>query len=74
MIAREFPDFEPYPWSRWDWVRTLILNITVAQPLAYEYAALFRGLGEAELVALADSFAFENCAVRTTLVDQLKGG
>jgi endoglucanase len=74
MIAREFPHFEPYPWGRWDWVRTLILNITVAQPLAYEYAELFRGLGEAELISLADSFAFENCAVRTTLVDQLKAG
>lgn len=74
MIAREFPDFDPYPWGRRDWVRTLILNITVAQPLAYEYAELFRGLGEAELIALADSFAFENCALRTTLVEKLKDG
>jgi endoglucanase len=35
-IAREFPDFEPCPRGRWGWVRTLIRNITVAQPLAYE--------------------------------------
>src|SRR5262249_35270073 len=61
MIAREFPGFEPYPWGRFDWVRTLILNITVAQPLAYEYAELFRGLGDDELTALADSFALANC-------------
>ena len=64
MIAGEFPDFDPYPWGRFDWVRTLILNLAVAQPLAYEYAELFRGLSEDELIALADSFALRNCDVR----------
>jgi endoglucanase len=74
MMAREFPDFDPYPWGLRDWVRTLLLNITVAQPLAYEYAQLFRGLGDDELIALADSFALENCARRDTLLDQLQKG
>ena len=46
LIAREFPDFDPYPWGRFDWVRTLLLNITIAQPLAHEYASLFRGLDD----------------------------
>jgi len=55
-------------------VRTLILNVTVAQPLAYEYAQLFRGLGEDDLIALADSFALENCAQREPLLDQLPKG
>jgi endoglucanase len=72
MMAREFPDFDPYPWGRWDWVRTLMLNITVAQPLAYEYAELFRGLDDGELVALADSFALANCDRRTALLEQLR--
>jgi aryl-phospho-beta-D-glucosidase BglC (GH1 family) len=74
MIARECPDFEPYPWGRFDWVRTLILNITVAQALAYEYAELFRGLGDDELIPLADSFALVNCDVRTTLLEQMRAG
>jgi endoglucanase len=74
MMAREFPDFAPYPWGRFDFVRTLILNITVAQPLAYEYAELFRGLGDDDLIALADSFALANCDVRTTLAEQLRSG
>jgi endoglucanase len=74
MIAREFPGFDPYPWGRFDWVRTLLLNIGVAQPLAYEYAERFRGLEEQDLAALADSFAFETCAVRTPLADQLRSG
>ena len=74
LIAAEFPDFDPYPWGRFDWVRTLLLNITIAQPLAQEYAALFRGLDGEQLDALADSFAFRNCVVRDTLLDQLKRG
>ncbi|PVZ96358.1 glycoside hydrolase family 5 [Amnibacterium flavum] len=74
LVAAEVPDFSPYPWGRFDWVRTLLLNITIAQPLADEYAELFRGLDDAELDALADSFSFENCAVRETLLDQLKEG
>ena len=71
LVAREAPDFDPYPWGRFDFVRTLVLNITLAQPLAGEYAELFRGLGEDELIALADSFAFEHCVVRESLRDQL---
>jgi hypothetical protein len=71
LVAREAPDFDPYPWGRFDWVRTLLLNITFAQPLVQEYAELFRGLGDDELVALAESFAFANCAVRDSLRDQL---
>jgi len=72
LVAREFPDFDPYPWGRADWVRTLLLNITFAQPLAHEYAGRFKGLDDSELDALADSFAFESCAVREPLLAELK--
>ena len=72
LIAREFGDFDPYPWGRFDWVRTLLLNLTIAQPLAHEYANRFRGLDDTELDALADSFAFDSCEVRTPLLDELQ--
>jgi len=72
LVAREFPDFDPYPWGRADWVRTLLLNITFAQQLAHEYAGRFKGLDDSELDALADSFAFESCAVREPLLAELK--
>jgi hypothetical protein len=49
----------------------LLLNITVAQALAPEYASGFDGLTDDELVALAESFAFVNCAVREPLREQL---
>ena len=49
LIAQEFPDFDPYPWGRFDWVRTLLLNITIAQPLAYEQTRGVRLHGPPEL-------------------------
>jgi endoglucanase len=72
LVATEFPAFAPYPWGRTDWVRTLLLNILFAQPLAYEYADLMRGLDESELAALADSFALANCVVREQLLTRLQ--
>ncbi|MDQ1513273.1 MAG: endoglucanase [Microbacteriaceae bacterium] len=74
LVAREAPSFDPYPWGPFDWVRTLLLNITLAQPLATEYAELFRGLDDSELDALADSFSFESCYVRDSLLEQLRSG
>lgn len=74
LVAREFPDFDPYPWGRFDWVRTLLINILLAQPMADEYAELLRGLGPDDLDQLADSFAFENCAIRESLLQQLRAG
>jgi aryl-phospho-beta-D-glucosidase BglC (GH1 family) len=74
LVAREAPHFDPYPWGRFDWVRTLLLNITLAQPLATEYAERFRGLDDAELDALADSFAYRSCTVRASLLEQLQAG
>ncbi len=74
LVEQEAPHFDPYPWGRFDWVRTLLLNLTFAQPLADEYAELFRGLSDEELDALADSFAFENCTVRESLRAQLAEG
>jgi hypothetical protein len=57
-----------------DWVSTLLNNLLFAQPLAREYAELFRGLSDEDLDALADSFSFEQCAVSESLRDQLVGG
>jgi hypothetical protein len=52
------------------WLRTLVLNIALAQPPGQEYAELVRGRDDDEPVALADSFAFASCGVRETR-DQL---
>ena len=44
------------------------------EALVDEYADLFRGLDDSELLALAGSFAFENCTVRRALCLQLSQG
>lgn len=74
LMAREFPNWTPYPWGRFDTVATVLNNLLFAQPLADDYAELFRGLTDNELDALADSFSFEQCVVRETLRDQLVSG
>ncbi|MDA8291885.1 MAG: cellulase family glycosylhydrolase [Actinomycetota bacterium] len=74
LVAREFPGFDPYPWGRRDWVRTLLLNILCAQPLVGEYARLLAGLDDDALLAFADCFAFENCTVREPLARFLAAG
>lgn len=61
-----------------DQVGALIASMTLegklAQPLAYEYAELFRGLDDSELDALADSFGFGQCSVRAPLRARLQAG
>lgn len=74
LMDREFPDYDPYPFGRREFGTRVMLNILFAEPLADEYADLLRGLDDSELKALAESFAFENCEVRTSLVEQLKRG
>jgi len=71
FMAREFPDFDPYPWGRQDWVRTLLQTIMLAQPLVEEYAALFTGLDNHALTTLADSFRLADCEVRQPLLATL---
>ncbi len=44
----------------------------MAQPLAQECAELFRGLGDDDVIALADSFALANCDRRAPLNDLLR--
>ena len=71
-MVREFPDYSPYPWGMVPWARTLLMHITLAQPLSHEYASLFAGLGEDDVIALAESFAIDGCEVREPLVDLLR--
>jgi hypothetical protein len=74
LIEREYAEFDPYPWGRWDWVKTLLNTITFAQPMVEEYAGLFRGLDESGLRELARSFALEDCVVREPLRQLVANG
>jgi endoglucanase len=69
-IPKLVPRLDPLPMGRFDWVRTLAVNIALAQPLAPEYAELLGGRDDDDLLGLADSFAFGSCGVPETR-DQL---
>jgi aryl-phospho-beta-D-glucosidase BglC (GH1 family) len=68
----EFPDFEPFPFGMKSWVHTLVRHILLAEPLVDDFARCFEGVTPAEAEALADSFRFDRCTVRTRLAEQLK--
>ncbi|GAA5079752.1 aryl-phospho-beta-D-glucosidase BglC (GH1 family) [Thermocatellispora tengchongensis] len=71
LMEREFPNWNPYPWGARYQIDDLIRHVLIAQALVPEYAELFRGLGDEDLIALADSFALRNCARREPLLDLL---
>ncbi|MGP3954420.1 glycoside hydrolase family 5 protein [Nonomuraea sp. 3N208] len=71
LIETEFPAWDPYPWGARYQSDDLIRHILIAQALLPEYAELFRGLGDDEVIALADSFLLEQCERRGPLLELL---
>lgn len=72
LFAREFPDFDPYPWGSRQWINVLVRHILLAEPLVDEFARCFRGLDADAAAELAGSFAFERCVQRPELTDLLR--
>lgn len=74
LVADEFPDFTPYPFGTRQWIEMLVRHLLLGQPLVQEYAAAFQGLGDDDVLALADSFALQQCVRRDWLLDALANG
>lgn len=72
LFAREFPDFDPYPWGARQWVNVLVRHILLAEPLVDEYARCFQGLTVDGAAELARSFAFDRCIERERLSGVLR--
>jgi endoglucanase len=66
FIAAEFGDWEPYPWNVRSSTDDLLRHILFAQAMLPTYAKLF---ADADLDALADSFALSACVRRERLCD-----
>jgi len=62
------------PFSTRQWMDVLLRHILLGQPLVQEYAGLFRGLRDDDVLALADSFALERCERRDWLLNSLASG
>jgi aryl-phospho-beta-D-glucosidase BglC (GH1 family) len=69
LFAREFPAYDPYPRGQKREIGLLVRHILIAEALVPEYCNLFRGLSDEQLIALAQSFRFENYVKRTRLED-----
>jgi endoglucanase len=72
LVAREFPDFRPFPWGQRWLIHRLVRHVLLADAMVPEFAACFAGLGERELDELLDSFRLGRCAHRTRLEDLLQ--
>ena len=71
LLATEFPEWQPGPFGSKRLANRLVRNLLIAEGLLPEFAALFRGLSEAEIDELMQSFLFRNCTVRQELADTL---
>ncbi|MBN1995861.1 MAG: cellulase family glycosylhydrolase [Anaerolineae bacterium] len=72
LFAAEFPNYNPFPFgARWQ-INRLVRYILLAEPLLEEFGALFKGMTEAEIDEMMQSFRFENCLQRTELADILQ--
>jgi len=71
LFEKEFPDFQPYPWGARRWIHGHIRHVMLAEAMVDEFARAFEGVGPDEAETLADSFAFENCQVRSELASVL---
>lgn len=71
LFQEEFPDYSAYPFGAQAMVNRLVRNIAISEALIPEFVALFKDKTEAELIALAQSFHFDNCKIRVRLEDIL---
>lgn len=73
LFKKEFPTYDPYPRGQKREMGLLIRHILISEALLPEYCNLFKGLSDEQLVALAQSFRFENYVRRNRLEDILTG-
>ena len=67
-FAKEYPDFDPFPFGQLSWISTLVRNILLAEPMVDDFGRCFADVTRAETAReLADSFRLENCVVRERL-------
>jgi hypothetical protein len=73
LFKKEFPGYNPYPFGAQSNMNLLVRHILIAEALTPEYCSLFRNLSEEEVIALAESFRFENYVKRERLEAILTG-
>jgi len=67
LFKKEFNGYNPYPSGPQTQINLMIRHILISEALVPEYCNLFRGLSEEQLIALAQSFRFDNYVKRERL-------
>jgi endoglucanase len=73
LFKKEFREYNPYPSGQQTQINLMVRHILIAEALVPEYCNLFRGLSDEELIALGQSFRFENYVKRQRLENILTG-
>jgi endoglucanase len=69
-FAKEYPDYDPFPFGVGSWLQTLVRAIVLAEPMVKDFEKLFVGIeDDVTVIALAESFKFENCIRRQRLAE-----
>ncbi|HLZ56737.1 MAG TPA: cellulase family glycosylhydrolase [Ktedonosporobacter sp.] len=67
-FAKEFPDYNPFPFGVQWMINRLVRHILLAEPLLAEFGALFKGMSEQDIDTLMQSFQFKHCVQRSELI------
>jgi hypothetical protein len=73
LFNKEFGNYEPYNTNKKRQIGLMVRHILIAEALVPEYCNLFKGLTDEQLIALAQSFRFDNYVKRKRLEDILTG-
>ena len=73
LFKAEFPEYNPYPKGQQGQINLLVRHILISEALVPEYCNLYKDLTEEQVIALAQSFRFENYVQRKRLEDILTG-
>jgi endoglucanase len=71
-LAKEYPDFSPFPFGSLDYITLLVRGILLAEPMLDDFRRCFADITDDEtVIALADSFRLGNCVRRERLASML---
>lgn len=73
LFKKEFSEYNPYPSGQQTQIDLLVRHILIAEALVPEYCNLFKNLSNEQVIALAQSFRFENYVKRERLENILTG-
>jgi endoglucanase len=72
LFAREFPDFQPYPWGQHRWLHGIVRHVALAEAMGGDFGRVFEGVTPDEAAELAGDFAFDRCTQREQLARLLR--